>query len=77
MKNRKLIILSLDAMVTEDLEYLKDRPLVKKMMQNGVWIKTLRTIFPANTYPCHSSMITGCYPNKTGVCTNYYPNTTT
>lgn len=77
MKSRKLIILSLDAMVTEDLEYLKDKPLVKKMMKNGVWIKTLRTIFPANTYPCHSSMITGCYPNKTGVDTNYYPNSKT
>ncbi len=77
MKNRKLIILSLDAMITEDLEYLKDRPLIKKMMTDGVWIKTLRTIYPASTYPCHSSMITGAYPYKTGVDTNYYEGTHT
>lgn len=77
MKKRKLIILSLDAMITEDVEYLKDKPLVKKMLEKGSWIKTLRTVFPANTYPCHSSMITGCYPDKTGVDTNYYKGTTT
>ena len=77
MKKRKLIILSLDAMITEDLEYLKDRPLIKKMMSEGVWIKTLRTVYPANTYPCHASMITGAYPYKTGVDTNYYEGTHT
>ena len=77
MKKRKLIILSLDAMVKEDIEYLKDKPLVKKMMENGTWIKTLRTIFPANTYPCHAAMITGCYPYKTGVDTNLYYGTKT
>ena len=72
MKKRKLIILSLDAMITEDVEYLKDRPLVKNILENGAKIDKLRTIFPANTYPCHASMITGAYPNKTGVDTNHY-----
>ena len=76
MKKRKLVILSLDAMITEDVEYLIDRPLVKKMINEGVWIKSLRTVYPANTYPCHSSMITGAYPRKTGVDTNYYDGTT-
>lgn len=77
MKRRKLIILSLDAMIKEDIEYLMDKPLVKKMLNEGVWIKTLRTVFPSTTYPCHASMITGAYPYKTGVDTNYYEGTTT
>jgi predicted AlkP superfamily pyrophosphatase or phosphodiesterase len=75
-KKRKLVRLSLDAMIKEDVEYLFDKPLVKKILQEGVWIKTLRTVYPANTYPCHASMITGAYPYKTGVDTNYYDNTT-
>ena len=77
MKKRKLIILSLDAMIKEDIEYLMEKPLVKKMLNEGVWIKTLRTVYPANTYPCHASMITGAYPYKSGVDTNYYEGTTT
>ncbi len=77
MKKRKLVLLSLDAMITEDVEYLSDRPLVKKILEEGVWIKRLRTVYPANTYPCHASMITGAYPCKTGVDTNYYEGTTT
>ena len=33
MKKRKLVLLSLDAMITEDVEYLSDRPLVKKILE--------------------------------------------
>ncbi|MBO5286297.1 MAG: alkaline phosphatase family protein [Clostridia bacterium] len=77
MKKRKLIILSADAMIPEDVEYLMDKPFVQKIMNEGVWIRTLKTVYPANTYPCHASMITGCYPNKTGVDTNFYDGTHT
>jgi predicted AlkP superfamily pyrophosphatase or phosphodiesterase len=77
MKKRKLVVLSADAMIPEDVEYLSNKPFVQKILKEGVWINSLRTVYPANTYPCHASMITGCYPNKTGVDTNYYKGTKT
>ena len=77
MKKRKLVVLSADAMIPEDVEYLSNKPFVQKILKEGVWINSLRTVYPANTYPCHASMITGCYPDKTGVDTNYYKGTKT
>jgi predicted AlkP superfamily pyrophosphatase or phosphodiesterase len=77
MKKRKLVVLSADAMIPEDVEYLSNKPFVQKILREGVWINSLRTVYPANTYPCHASMITGCYPDKTGVDTNFYQGTST
>lgn len=67
---RKLIVVSHDAMIYEDLEYLTKRSAFAYFSENGSLVKTLRTIYPTVTYPCHSSMITGCYPDKTGVFSN-------
>ena len=70
MKKRKLVLISMDAMVKEDFDYLLTKPFFKSLFEKGSWIKTLRTIYPSVTYPCHSAMITGCYPEKTGIYNN-------
>ncbi len=70
MNNRKTVIISNDALVTEDYEYLLTKPLIRELMAKGSWVKTLRTVYPSITYCCHASMITGCYPDKTGVYNN-------
>lgn len=70
MKKRKLVLISMDAMVKEDFEYLLTKPFFRSLFEQGSWIKTLRTIYPSVTYPCHAAMITGCYPDKTGVYNN-------
>ena len=70
MANRKLVIISNDALVYEDMEYLLTKPLIKELVAKGTWVKTLKTIYPSVTYPCHTSMITGCYPNKTHLYNN-------
>ncbi|MBO7186990.1 MAG: alkaline phosphatase family protein [Clostridia bacterium] len=70
MKNRKLIIVSNDALVKEDMDYLLTKPLIKQMAKKGTWVKTLKTVYPSITYCCHTSMITGCYPNKTHLYNN-------
>ena len=67
---RKLIIISNDALVKEDLQYLKTKPAIRELLENGSTIDTLRTVYPSITYCCHSAMITGAYPNKTGVYNN-------
>ncbi|MBO5286296.1 MAG: alkaline phosphatase family protein [Clostridia bacterium] len=70
MKNRKLVIISNDALVKEDMDYLLTKPLFQELVKKGTWVKTLKTIYPSVTYPCHTSMITGCYPNKTHLYNN-------
>lgn len=70
MKN-KLIILSADAMVTEDLELLSALPGYKKYLENGSMVRKVRAIYPTVTFPCHVTMMTGTYPNKHGVTSNF------
>lgn len=67
---RKLVIISNDALVYDDIEYLRTKPLFKQLLRDGSWIKTMKTVYPSITYCCHASMITGAYPAKTGVTNN-------
>ncbi len=68
---KKLIVISADAMVSEDLEYLKTLPNYRKYLEGGVVVKHVRSIYPSVTYPCHTTMVTGVYPNKHGVISNF------
>ncbi|MBE6536613.1 MAG: alkaline phosphatase family protein [Ruminococcaceae bacterium] len=68
--NRKLIIISNDALVREDIEYLKTKPCIREIIENGSFVESLRTVYPSITYCCHAAMITGAYPDKTGVHNN-------
>ncbi|MBQ2272647.1 MAG: alkaline phosphatase family protein [Clostridia bacterium] len=70
MKPRRTIIISNDALVTEDYEYLLTKPLMRELMAKGSWVKTLNTVYPSITYCCHASMVTGCYPEKTHLYNN-------
>jgi predicted AlkP superfamily pyrophosphatase or phosphodiesterase len=67
---KKLIVLSADALVTEDLEHLKTLPNYRKYLAGGCEVRKMRSIYPTITYPCHTTMATGVYPNRHGVCGN-------
>ena len=43
---RKLIILSHDAMVREDVLAEKESPAFSYLLESGAWIETTRTIWP-------------------------------
>lgn len=66
----KIFVLSMDAMVGEDLEYLQTKPNFSRLFKNCAQVKKMQTIYPSITYPAHISMITGCRPGKHGVFTN-------
>jgi len=71
MSQRRVIVFSCDAMVFEDIEYLlKKSPRFKNLVSQGSIVKRTRTIYPSVTYPCHTTMSTGCYPDKHGVTNN-------
>ena len=67
----KLIVISVDALVFEDVEYLKTKPNFKFITENGSMVERVRSIYPSLTYPCHTTMATGCYPDKHGIYNNF------
>lgn len=70
MKKQKLIVLSADALVLEDVEHLKNMPNYRKYLEGGCRIEQVRSIYPTITYPCHTTMCTGVWPEKHGIYGN-------
>ena len=68
---RKAVVFSCDAMFFEDIEYLASKGgRFADLLKKGALVERTRTIYPSVTYPCHTSMSTGCYPAKHGVTNN-------
>lgn len=65
-----LIVMSVDAMVYEDLACLRQLPNFRLLLEQGSRVERVRSIYPTLTHPIHVSIMTGCYPDKTGVCNN-------
>lgn len=73
MKKKRLLVFSVDAMVTEDLDYLKQCKNFARFLENSSGCESIETIYPSITYPVHASIQTGCYPEKTGIfCNNIF-----
>ncbi len=70
MKN-KFIVLSADALVTEDLRILEQMPNFRRYVAGGARMESMLSVYPTVTYPAHTSMITGCLPGKTGIISNF------
>ena len=69
-KGKYTIVISEDAMIYEDLATLKTLPAFGSIWDQAAIIKRNRSIYPTITYPCHTTMRTGCYPNRHGVINN-------
>ncbi|MBQ7840170.1 MAG: alkaline phosphatase family protein [Lachnospiraceae bacterium] len=67
---QKLIVMSADALTYEDVEYMRTLPNYKKYLEGGSRVKKVRSIYPTITYPCHTTMCTGVWPDKHGVLGN-------
>jgi len=70
MSDKHLIVVSVDALVFEDLEYAKELPNFKRIIENGAMIERVKTIYPSLTHPVHASIITGAPAGKTGIINN-------
>ncbi len=67
---KHLIVLSLDALGSVDFDLLASMPHTKKLLKRASFCKQVMPIYPSLTYPSHTSIITGCYPNKHGIINN-------
>lgn len=70
MKSKHLIVVSVDALVFEDLEYAKTLPMFGRILREGSVVERVKTIYPSLTHPVHASLLTGCPAGVTGIVSN-------
>lgn len=68
--SKHLIVVSIDAMVYEDLEYCSTLPNFQRIMKNSATVKRVKTIYPSLTHPVHATLITGNPAGVTGAINN-------
>ncbi len=64
---RKVVLVSLDAMFEEDWG---DEGEIKEFLGHASGCRRVKTVFPALTYPAHTTLITGCTPAEHGIGQN-------
>lgn len=64
---KKLLVISVDALMYGDLQALSQLPTFRKIMEGSSMVKQMTTIYPSLTLPAHVAIATGCYPMTNGV----------
>ena len=65
----KAALISIDGLDCEDLPVFSRTESLGRLIASAQ-IARSRAITPAQTYPCHASVLSGCYPEHTGVVDN-------
>ena len=66
----KLVVISNDAMITEDIPNFAKYPVFEAYFKEAAYVPRVRSIYPTLTYPCHTTMVTGCLPDRHGITAN-------
>lgn len=74
--SKHVIVVSEDALIYEDTKVLKQLPVFGSVWKQAAKIKRVRSIYPTITYPCHTTLMTGCYPDRHGIVNNELSNVT-
>ena len=70
-------MISLDAVAKPDADRLLSLPALSALAGEGVFCDNVKTVYPTLTYPIHTSLLTGCYPETHGIGHNqpFQPDT--
>lgn len=71
MSPNNLVIISIDALCASELEDIKKLPNFQPFFNKGAYAKKVYSVYPSLTYTCHTSILTGTYPEKHGIFSNY------
>ena len=63
----RLCMISLDAVANPDADRLLSLPALSALADQGAFCGNVKTVYPTLTYPIHTSLLTGCYPETHGV----------
>lgn len=64
------MVISLDAVGREDLEYMKTLPNFRRFLEDAAFCPHVNSVYPSLTYPAHTSIVTGKRPENHGVINN-------
>ena len=67
---RKVVVISVDSLVSEDLEYLGKNPCLSRALSSGKIFRDILCVYPTLTYPCHATILTGKRPGEHGIIHN-------
>ncbi|HET7706844.1 MAG TPA: ectonucleotide pyrophosphatase/phosphodiesterase [Thermoanaerobaculia bacterium] len=68
---KQVVLVSVDGLLPSF--YLDDRwaaPAMQQLYREGAHATAVRTVFPALSYPAHTTLVTGALPARHGVCHN-------
>ncbi len=69
-KPHPMLVISLDAVGSRDLEFLETLPHFKELLERAALCRRVKSVCPSLTYPAHTSIITGKYPLHHGIINN-------
>lgn len=72
MSDRKLVIISVDALNALDYDYIATLPTFRDFLAHGAHVRKVVSVYPTLTYVCHTAITTGRYPHAHGVYNNEY-----
>ena len=67
MEKQRLLVFMIDALCDTDVETMRTLKHFGWMLERGALVREMYPVYPSFTYPCHVSIMTGCYPEKHGV----------
>lgn len=65
--DKKLIVISIDAMVNEDLAIIRTLPNLGRVLSESCVVHKNLSTYPTMTHAVHTSIYTGCWPEHHGV----------
>lgn len=66
----KVLVFCIDALCSSDIEVMRKMPHFGAFMEKCAIVKEIEPVWPALTYCCHTSIVTGCYVDRHGVVNN-------
>lgn len=66
----KLLVFCIDALCASDISFMRTLPNFGKLFEHGALVEKVEPVFPALTYTCHTSILTGTFPGRHGVVHN-------
>ena len=65
----KVVLISLDALFDQDLPLMRQQPFFGEFLAHASGCTHVRTVYPALTYPAHTTLVTGVDPRQHGIAT--------
>ena len=66
----KLLVFCIDALCASDVAAMRELPHFGPYLKEAAIVERIEPVWPALTYCCHTSIITGCYVDRHGISNN-------